>query len=423
MNSHRFHQPPSVSRSPYISSIEKGGGWLWRWAWRLWLWLAPLALALSLPAHAAGPGIADTAREIIAMGDAAAASYAPDKSEAAATAFSGLYFDVFEARGMELSLGARDRAAMLRIEGHFSRVIQAALQGRPRGEVEAAWGELRADLETAAEKYGDLEAGAGESFTQSALILLREGAEAILVVAALAAFLRRSGQAGRLPFLWAGVGAALAASLATAWAVSGLLDVAGAWRGILEGGVILAAALLMAYVSAWLYARREAQRWNSYLKERLAAGGRDHTPWTAAGVAFLAVYREGAETTLFYQALIQSAPGQSSAILGGAAAAMVLLAALFAAVVLLGARLPFKPFFTATAALLFLLAITFTGKGVMELQMAGALPASELAGLPSLSWIGLYPTLEGLGGQAALMAAVLLLAWGGSRGLAGGRQA
>jgi high-affinity iron transporter len=373
-------------------------------------WLCLLFLFLSPVTYAAGPDIAGTAREMIVLGDSAARNYAPDRAEAGAAAFSSLYFDVFEARGLELSLGARDRETMLRLEGRFAKVIQTAIKARPKAELQRAWEDLRGDLESTAVKYRDRSSGAGEAFSQSLLILLREGAEAILVVAALAAFMRRSGQTRRLPFLWGGVAAALAASLATAWAISELLDLAGARRGMLEGGVILIAAGMMAYVAAWLFARREAQRWNDYLKAQLADGGRDHTPWTAAIVAFLAVYREGAETTLFYQALIQSAPGQGGAILGGAGVAVLVLAALFAGVALLGARLPFKPFFTATAALLFFLAVTFTGKGVMELQMAGVLPASDLHGLPSLSWLGLYPTLEGLGGQLALVAAALLLA-------------
>ena len=396
--------------SPPTPLLQRG-----EWLWLRWMAWAILALGLALPARAAGPDIAATVAQMVSLGDAAAASYAPDQAEASATAFSSLYFDVFEAQGMELALGARDRTTMLRLEGRFSKVIQASLQGRPGPEVNAAWQALRDDLVAVGAQHGDSAGGGSAAFTQSFLILLREGAEAILVVAALAAFLRRSGQSQRLPYLWGGVAAALAASLVTAWALSSLLKLAGAWRGILEGGVILVAAVLMAYVSAWLYARREAVRWNSYLKEQLTDGGSDHTPWTAAVVAFLAVYREGAETTLFYQALIESAPGQGGAILGGATVAVLALVTLFAAVALLGARLPFKPFFTATAALLFVLAFTFTGKGVLELQMAGVLPASDLADLPSLSWIGVYPTLEGVGGQLALVAAVLGLAWWGTR--------
>ncbi|TCP01505.1 high-affinity iron transporter [Rubrivivax gelatinosus] len=371
--------------------------------------LAGLVLLAALPAARADDAAA-AVDELLAAGDAAVAAYRsePRGAETTAAEFSRLYFDVFEARGLELALGARDRAAMQRIELGFAHVIQAALERQPRAGVDAAWQRLRAEL--AAQRAGLAEAGAGgagAAFAQSALILLREGAEALLVVGALAAFLRRTGQHDRMPWLWGGVGAAVLCSAALAWVLGVLLDAAGRWRGVVEGVVVLVAALLIAQVAAWLWARRDAERWNAWLRAQLARGARDSTPWMSAAVAFLAVFREGAETLLFYQALARAQPGQDGALWAGAALAALVLAGAAWAMTRLGLRLPFTAFFTVSAALLLGLALSFAGQGVLELQLAGWLPTTPWPAAPTIGWLGVYPSAQGLGAQAALLAAVL----------------
>lgn len=359
----------------------------------------------------AAPGPAQALRELQASGDTVVARYRDGQAsgEQTAAAFSQLYFNVFEGAGLELSLGGQDRALMLSIEQGFARAIQVALEQQPPQALDTTWQALRGDLARATPLMADTEAqGRWAAFVQSLLIVLREGVEALLVVTALAAFLRRSGQADRLPWLWFGVGAGVVASATLAWGLQGVLDAAGAWRGGLQGVMVVVAALMMAQVSAWMYARRSAERWNQTLKAQLA-GAADGTPWMTALVSAVAVFREGVETLLFFQALAGASVGQWGGLLGGAALGAVLLVLLFLAMQHWGVRLPFTLFFTVTAALLLVLALVFMGKGVFALQMAGWVPRLEVHGMGTgWGWLGVYPSSQTLGAQLALLAGVLL---------------
>ncbi len=377
-----------------------------------------LACACTHPAWAAQtPAPRDAIGEIQRAGDAAVSRYSPAPAVAEGTAaeFSRLYFGVFEAAGLELALGSRDRAQMLRIEQGFADAIRMALERRPAHDLQARWATLRTDLDTSQTLIEEVTSASGwEALLQSTVILLREGAEAILVVAALAAYLRRTDQRERLPWLWGGVAAGLAASLLFGLWVHRFIASSGALQGAINGAIVLVAALLLAQVSAWLYARRNAQQWNQYLKNQLA-GERDSTTLVTAGVAFLAVFREGAETFLFYQALIGAMPNQSKMVWLGCLAAVCIILGICLLVFKAGVRLPFTPFFSITSALLMVLALVFAGKGVLALQMAGWIPSTHWAEIPTVAWLGIYATREGVGIQLGLLASAVLLSISGTR--------
>lgn len=381
-------------------------------AWLRTLLLCALAGLLVAPAaRAASPLPVPALDELVARGDALSTAYRVDAAvaEQTAAAFSQLYFGVFEAAGLELSLGSQDRARVTRIEHGFAQCIRLALERQTPAALATAWGTLRAELVAARPLIAQAQGQQGtQSMGQALLIVLREGLEAILVVSALAAFLARSGQGHRLPWLWAGVLGGLAGSAALAWWLAEMLARAGARQGLLTGALVLLAALMMAHMASWLYARRSAERWNRSLRAHIA-GAADATPWLVAGVALVAVFREGAETILFFQALAAAAPGQSAARLGGAALALLALALIFAAMQWLGRRLPLARLFVGSAVLLLLMALVFAGQGVLQLQLAGALPTTALPWAPTVAWLGLHPSLEGLLTQAALLLLVLLL--------------
>jgi high-affinity iron transporter len=138
-------------------------------------------------------------------------------------------------------------------------------------------------------------------FMEAAVILLREGLEALLVIAALAAYLTKSGAQNRLPALYAGAAAAVAASLVAAWAFAVFNN--GAHNDIMEAVVILIAAGLMLYVSGWLMVRQDPRAWQAYLHDRAGTALARRTGFAVSMLAFLAVFREGAETVLFVNAL------------------------------------------------------------------------------------------------------------------------
>jgi high-affinity iron transporter len=210
---------------------------------------------------------------------------------------------------------------------------------------------------------------------------------------------------------------ALLASLATAWAMNEVLALSGASREAAEGVTMLVAAAVLAYVSHWLFARREAQRWQGYIKEQIGRALSGGQVFSLGFAAFLAVYREGAETVLFYQALAGAAPGQSAAIAAGFAVAAAGLVLVYWVIRKASMKLPLGPFFAGTAILLYALAVVFAGGGVLELQGARLIPATPLAGIPSIPLLGLFPTVESVVAQMVLLAALLpvLALWAAKR--------
>lgn len=376
-----------------------------------------LIAAVAQSAHAADdPDYAAVTATIVQRADAAVAAYDSSQPELTGSEFSLLYFEVFEASGMEFALGRQDSELLLAIELRFGQIIRQAMKRESQAQLAGVWAELRPLLERGAHQLSAAPAATGfvEHALQAAIIVLREGAEAMLVIAAFATYLRRSGQHGHLAALWAGVGLALTASLATAWAFNTLLANAGAAREAIEGACLLAAAGLLAWVSLWIYSRREALNWQAYLKDQLASAAAAGSGWAMGATAFLAVYREGAETVLFLLALTGGQAPAGAAWTGAGAAVLVLAAVWF---VLRGSamRLPVKPFFTVTALLLFVLAVSFAGKGVLELQVAGWADMTRMDGLPEWPLLGMFPTLETLGAQLVLLALAGLALWRGSR--------
>jgi high-affinity iron transporter len=369
---------------------------------RLAFWL--LLGAALLPFSVRAEGFAAVAERLAAEGDAAVAAYDPADGFAVADAVSGLYFDVFEASGMEAAVGARDGARKSHLESRFGEVIGLAGRSADKPAVEAAWAGLRAELVAEGKALDGTDAGFWSLMLQAFLILLREGFEAILVVTALVAYLRRIGAPDKVRVVYHGVGWALAASLLAAWLLAAVFEISGAGREALEGVVMLVAAGVLAYVSHWLLARRDAARWQHYIRGQIDAAVSRGSLFTLGFAAFLAVFREGAETVLFYQALAAQATDGTLPLWIGFAVAAVALAGVYAALRNASQRLPLGLFFGATAVLLFVLAVSFAGGGILELQEAGWVGITPLAGWPRLPAIGLYPTLETVVAQLALAA-------------------
>jgi high-affinity iron transporter len=176
--------------------------------------------------------------------------------------------------------------------------------------------------------------------------------------------------------------------------------------------MLLAAAVLF-YVSYWLLSKVEAAKWNAFVRGKMQSALASGSGLALAAVAFLAVYREGFETILFYKALFNSAgPAGTVSVLGGIAAGSVGLVAVYIAINRLGLRVAMKPFFTVTGAMLYYMAFVFAGKGVAELQGSGLVPLTVIEGAPRVPFLGIYPTLESLLVQGLLLLlAVIAAAW------------
>jgi high-affinity iron transporter len=222
------------------------------------------------------------------------------------------------------------------------------------------------------------------------------------------------GAKGRaLRAIWWGVALAVVASLATALALNRLVVSAqGAARETLEGVVMLAASAVLFYVSFWLISNVQARRWMDFLKQQARRGVELGGQGTLALTAFLAVYREGAETSLMYQALLGSEGRTQAGLLGlaaGGALGLALLAVIAVVIRATSVRLPLHLFFKFSGAFLFALAIVFAGDGVFELQNAGFLLTTNLAWMGhGLPWAGLHPSLQVVSVQGLLLAGAVL---------------
>lgn len=345
---------------------------------------------------------------IIQRGDIAVENYSSDNSVIAGNEFSRLYFDVFETSGMEFTLGLKNNAFMLQIESSFSLMISQSMRGEPKVELEKTWDIMKTDLNYAVEHYssGDRATSFWGRTVQSFLILFREGVEAMLVVAALIAYLRRSGYADKVIYIRHGVSLALVASIGAAWALNSLLSTSGANREAMEGITMLIAAAVLVYVSYWLTAKKDADRWNAFIKGKIEDAASQNSFFALGFVAFLAVFREGAETILFYQALIGGSTGQMNAIWLGIGLALLALTVVYIIIRFASIRLPLGIFFGTTAIFLFAMAFVFTGQGILELQVSGMIHTTKLQGWPMVSLLGIFPTVETISGQAVILALI-----------------
>lgn len=348
-------------------------------------------------------------QQLLARGDLVTEAYDPAQAIKFGNEYSQLYFGGFEGEGLEFAVGQADQDAMLQIELNFTRLINSAVKGHSKNVVAQRWLELRGLL-VEAPMISNENASFWEIVVQSLLILLREGVEALLVIAALIAYLRKAGAADKVIYIWVGTGAALVASVITAWVLQGLIANSGAARETLEGMTMIVAAVLLSYVSVWLFARREMQQWQGFISDKMGDAVSSGSLWAIVSVAFFAVYREGAETILFYQALISDAEGAYDAIASGFGLALIGLLVIYVMIFQLSVRLPLKQFFTGTAGLLFALSVIFAGKATLELQVSGWMSNTWLEGFPTISWLGVFPSIESLLTQG-LMIVLPIIGW------------
>jgi high-affinity iron transporter len=255
-------------------------------------------------------------------------------------------------------------------------------------------------------------------FLYSLGILVREGSEALLVIVALLAAVREAGQERRARDIYAGALSAIGLSLVLAWAVNHLL--ADNTSDTLEGIFQLLAAATLFYVSSWLTARGQSDRWRTFLHHKVAASSDVAGPSIALGLtAFLAVMREGAETIVFFQALLGGATEtvERHAVIAGLLAGAMALGVIFLVLRKAAFRIPLGSFFTATSVLLYAMAVIFVGQGIASFQESGVLRTTFVDHLPTIQTLGFFPTVQTLAAQAVMLglAALALFAPAGPR--------
>ncbi len=321
------------------------------------------------------------------------------------------YLDGFELA--EGALSAVDPALKTKIEEQMLALRSAMKSGAMNEKVQAHALAVDALLALAAQRMGSRKLSGGSAAVSAFIILVREGLEAILVVAALAAFLVRTGQRAALPYLHAGWVAALVLGGITWWVSEHFFEIGGLQRELTEGLAALVAAAVMFSVGFWMHNRSQAAQWQKFIQTRINVALSSGTLWGLAGLSFIAVYRECFETVLFYQALwVQTDAGAQGAVIGGLAAATAVLLALAWGIMKYSLRLPLREFFSASGVLLFVLAVIFAGKGIVATQAAGLIPVSPLPA-PRIELLGIYPNAQSLAVQAALVLLAAFMMWRG----------
>ena len=345
---------------------------------------------------------------------------ADGKSAEAASLLADAYFQVFHR--IEPALAARNFAEMRRIESRFLELRGRIQAGTSSEEVSLSLDSLWAEINVAAmalERDGKSGGAAALSgFWNAFVILTREGVEALLIVTALLMYLNRIGRQREKRVIYAGLGVALVATVLTWAGLQWIISQSGIARETIEGVAAIVAATLLFYVSYWLISKSEARRWQEFLTAQIGRGLSAGGKWAIGLAAFLAVYREGAETILMFQPLlVNPAAHELAGVVAGMLTAVVALAAIFWGLRFASVRMAIRPFFRVTGALLFVLAVIFAGKGVTELQEARLIAISPLPralsavvmALPhSLrDLLGIAPTVQSFAIQGTLLAGAI----------------
>ncbi|WP_213989791.1 FTR1 family protein [Sodalis sp. dw_96] len=344
---------------------------------------------------------------------AAIAQYRAGQGKEGMLAIQDAYFDHFEGSGMENKIGSRDTAFKTSLEGYFTRLVSLMKAGQPVGQLQQQADALSQDLTKAVDMLGAGQESSWSLFIYSLLIIVREGLEALLIVTAIIAYLVKNKHQDKLPMINQSVWVALLASLVTAALFQWMFANSGANRELLEGGTMMVAVVTLFFMSYWLLSKVEARHWKAYLEGKLSLS---LTSGSLAGLwftSFLAVYREGAETVLFYYALIGDSAGVTGhmSILAGFLVGCVVLLLVYVLMRYTVVKLPLKPFFMFTGSFMYLMAFVFAGQGVLELIEGKLFEPTLLKNMPQVSLLGIYPYLETLAPQVVLVLAALVALW------------
>jgi high-affinity iron transporter len=382
------------------------------------------ALAAPAAARADNPQFAQARAEV-----ATARALAEQAVEAAKTGdrergyelARAAYLDHFERA--EVPLRLRNPNLVLDLEFQFAELRNGIRDGASPAQLEQAMEEIQTGLRDVDRTLSDAGFAAPLlAFLFSFSILFREGLEAVLLIGILLGSLEAGrAQNFRRP-LGLGVLAAVGATVLTWLLATLVIDIAPVERELLEGVTAVVAVGVLFVVTFWLVAQLEQRRRLEFMRARTASAIAAGSAIAFGGLGFTAVFREGFETVLFYQALVLFAQGLLVWVVLGLAAAAVALGAVGWAVLKLGKRLPVKKLLLGGASMLLLLSVAFAGNAVRSLQEAAWISVTPIDGgwarLPIFlaELTGIHPTEEGIAVQVALLTvyvfgAAYLFAW------------
>ncbi len=241
----------------------------------------------------------------------------------------------------------------------------------------------------------------------AALILLREGLEALLIILALVSFLDKSGQKKMRKWIYVGAFVGVLLSAVAAILMSTILNSAtiDTNRELMEGYVGLLAAAMMIGVGIWLHSKSSVASWNRYISKQIGSAISSGSVFAMAAISFLSVFREGAETLVFYAGIAPKM--ETSQFMLGIVVALLILAIFALVLFKASGKIPIYKFFAVATVLIYVLAFKIIGVSLHTLQLRDSVPTTIVDGLPVVSFIGFYPTVETMLGQAVLLLLVV----------------
>jgi high-affinity iron transporter len=314
------------------------------------------------------------------------------------------YLDGFELA--EPALFAKDASFGRGLEGQFTEFRNAIRQGVPAEEIQKRQLEITTKIDEARQMLTREDSfSAYYSFLNSALIILREGLEAALILAAIVTMLKVTGATEAVRYVHLGWVLALVGGGLTWLATQTVVTFNGRHRESMEGFISVFAAVALFYVGYWLHTRTEAKRWQAFIQDKVKNVLSGKKVFGLVGISFFAVYREAFEVVLFYQALWLQNESNRGAVIWGLLAGLAALIAVIFAILKLGLHIPLKYFFGATGTLLYIMAFIFAGNGIRQLQAAGWVLSTPVSFPLQVPFLGIYPTVETLAAQALMLLA------------------
>lgn len=372
----------------------------------------------------------EVASEMTVILDQAYEAAAAGKGDEGATLVNNAYYQYYEKLGFEknvMNVISGDRVSQ--VEYQFKMTRKTMRDGGSDREIKQLVDDLKSWLVKDAAILDGGASGNVNGFTklvtssagQAFLILIREGFEALLVVAAVIAYLVKSGNKRFTKWIYLGVVAGLAGSGLVAVLFTFLFGGSGPIQEISEGVCALIATLMLLWTSNWMLNKSSVEAWNNYIRnktEAAVAGAQSKVESgqglglgmiaSLAMLSFLAVFREGAETVIFYESIYSMSQDAHGMWVGGLAAAAVLIV-IFLILRFTSVKIPISPFFLVTSIVMAALVVIFAGGGIHALIEGDLIEGTYLSTVPTNDWIGLYPYVETITAQVIAAIAVVVL--------------
>ncbi|MGA3602059.1 FTR1 family iron permease [Lysinibacillus agricola] len=303
---------------------------------------------------------------------------------------------------VEIEISTRNGSLYTKIESDMPIIASDLLKSKVDKEaIKSKLDNFRTEIEL-------IQADSDYTLWDSALILLREGLEALLIILALVSFLEKSGQKPMRKWIYIGAFVGVLLSAVAAILMSTILNspTVDTNRELMEGYIGLLAAAMMVGVGIWLHSKSSVASWNRYISKQMGNAISSGSVFAMAAISFLSVFREGAETIVFYAGIAPKM--ETSQFVLGIVVALLILTIFAFVLFKASGKIPVHKFFAVATVLIYVLAFKIIGVSLHTLQLRDAVSTTIVDGLPVISFIGFYPTVETMIGQAILLVLVVV---------------